>query len=59
MKTPLRNPGKSRRFRVVLIYPRGQCIGGIVGMDMQRYHLFGKLIHELQLLESPGPGEEW
>eukprot|EP00435_Cladocopium_sp_Y103_P018363 s2259_g4.t1 len=33
----------------------GECIGGIVGIDMQRYHLFGKLIHELELLESTAP----
>jgi len=30
----------------------GECIGGIVGADMQRYHLFGKLIRELDILES-------
>ena len=29
----------------------GECIGGIVGIDMQRYHLFGTLMHQLELLE--------
>lgn len=33
----------------------GECIGGIVGIDRQRYHLFGKLIHQLELLESTAP----
>ncbi|CAK9107331.1 unnamed protein product [Durusdinium trenchii] len=32
----------------------GECIGGIVGIDKQRYHLFGQLIHQLELLEPPG-----
>jgi len=30
----------------------GECIGGVVGADMQRYHLFGNLIRELDILES-------
>eukprot|EP00438_Fugacium_kawagutii_P021119 Skav213909 [mRNA] locus=scaffold1439:202030:204561:- [translate_table: standard] len=33
----------------------GECIGGIVGIDRQRYHLFGRLIHQLELLESTAP----
>eukprot|EP00913_Durusdinium_trenchii_P018251 g17148.t1 len=33
----------------------GECIGGIVGIDKQRYHLFGQLIHQLELLESTAP----
>lgn len=36
----------------------GECIGGIVGKDMQRYHLFGKLMSKLEVLESTGkPGK--
>lgn len=31
---------------------RGECVGGIVGIDAQRYHLFGKLLHELEILEQ-------
>mmetsp|Transcript_55311 Transcript_55311/g.124238 ORF Transcript_55311/g.124238 Transcript_55311/m.124238 type:complete len:1325 (-) Transcript_55311:38-4012(-) len=35
----------------------GECIGGIVGERMQRYHLFGDLLTELDLVESTaGPG---
>eukprot|EP00927_Polykrikos_kofoidii_P032860 TRINITY_DN27864_c0_g1_i1.p1 TRINITY_DN27864_c0_g1~~TRINITY_DN27864_c0_g1_i1.p1 ORF type:complete len:1112 (+),score=146.09 TRINITY_DN27864_c0_g1_i1:444-3338(+) len=30
----------------------GVCIGGIVGTEMMRYHLFGDLMHVLELLES-------
>lgn len=30
----------------------GSCIGGIVGVEMQRYHLFGGLMSALELLES-------
>jgi len=30
----------------------GECVGGIVGNDMQRYHLFGSLMASLELLES-------
>jgi class 3 adenylate cyclase len=30
----------------------GECIGGIVGFDMQRYHLFGDLLVGLEVLES-------
>jgi len=33
----------------------GECIGGIVGTEMQRYHLFGALMHQLELLESTAP----
>merc|ERR1712151_1366095 len=30
----------------------GECIGGIVGTEMQRYHLFGNLMTVLEVLES-------
>jgi len=30
----------------------GECIGGIVGTDMQRYHLFGDMLAALEILES-------
>eukprot|EP00930_Biecheleria_cincta_P038496 TRINITY_DN26435_c0_g1_i1.p1 TRINITY_DN26435_c0_g1~~TRINITY_DN26435_c0_g1_i1.p1 ORF type:complete len:1109 (+),score=199.51 TRINITY_DN26435_c0_g1_i1:51-3377(+) len=30
----------------------GECTGGIVGNDMQRYHLFGELLTSLDILES-------
>lgn len=33
----------------------GSCVGGIVGKEMQRYHLFGKLMTSLELLESTSP----
>merc|ERR1719240_421356 len=33
----------------------GECIGGIVGADMQRYHLFGDLMTGLEVLESTAP----
>jgi len=33
----------------------GECIGGIVGNDMQRYHLFGDLMTVLEVLESTAP----
>lgn len=32
----------------------GECIGGIVGTDMQRYHLFGGLMSVVEVLESTG-----
>mmetsp|Transcript_88369 Transcript_88369/g.161830 ORF Transcript_88369/g.161830 Transcript_88369/m.161830 type:complete len:1081 (+) Transcript_88369:111-3353(+) len=31
---------------------RGECIGGIVGTDMQRYHLFGQLMWLVDILEA-------
>lgn len=35
----------------------GACIGGIVGTEMLRYHLFGELMQGLEVLESTGlPG---
>jgi len=35
----------------------GECIGGIVGTDMQRYHLYGDLMSQLEVLEACGkPG---
>lgn len=33
----------------------GECSGGIVGSDMQRYHLFGELLRGLEVLESTAP----
>lgn len=30
----------------------GECIGGIVGTEMQRYHLFGDMLAVLEILES-------
>jgi len=33
----------------------GECIGGIVGSEMQRYHLFGELMSCLEVLESTAP----
>merc|ERR1712228_93054 len=33
----------------------GKCIGGIVGEEMQRYHLFGNLLTGLEVLESTAP----
>lgn len=33
----------------------GECVGGIVGNEMQRYHLFGNLMTELEVLESTAP----
>jgi len=33
----------------------GECIGGIVGTEMQRYHLFGQLMTEVEVLESTAP----
>jgi len=33
----------------------GECIGGIVGTEMQRYHLFGGLMRGLEVLESTAP----
>jgi len=32
----------------------GECIGGVVGYEMQRYHLFGPLINYIEVLESTG-----
>lgn len=33
----------------------GACLGGIVGADMQRYHIFGALMQGLEVLESTAP----
>merc|ERR1712113_885772 len=33
----------------------GECIGGIVGTEMQRYHLFGDLMSGVEVLESTAP----
>jgi class 3 adenylate cyclase len=33
----------------------GHCLGGIVGHDMQRYHIFGALMQGLEVLESTAP----
>lgn len=36
----------------------GPVVGGIVGQDMQRYHLFGKTMHVMDLLEATSlPGK--
>lgn len=32
----------------------GECTGGIVGLEMQRYHLFGELMEVVDVLESTG-----
>jgi class 3 adenylate cyclase len=47
-----RNMGVTVACRVGVHY--GECIGGIVGFDMQRYHLFGDLLSVLEVLESTG-----
>eukprot|EP00931_Biecheleriopsis_adriatica_P030875 TRINITY_DN18144_c0_g1_i1.p1 TRINITY_DN18144_c0_g1~~TRINITY_DN18144_c0_g1_i1.p1 ORF type:complete len:1028 (-),score=136.27 TRINITY_DN18144_c0_g1_i1:196-3279(-) len=36
----------------------GECIGGLVGRDKQRYHLFGRLMAELEILESTSTPEK-
>jgi len=36
----------------------GECKGGIIGADMQRYHLFGELMECLEALESTAPAGE-
>ncbi|CAK0817387.1 unnamed protein product [Prorocentrum cordatum] len=33
----------------------GGCVGGVVGVEMKRYHLFGHLLTVLELLESTAP----
>jgi class 3 adenylate cyclase len=33
----------------------GRCLGGIVGENMQRYHIFGALMQGLEILESTAP----
>eukprot|EP00929_Paragymnodinium_shiwhaense_P106999 TRINITY_DN72939_c0_g1_i1.p1 TRINITY_DN72939_c0_g1~~TRINITY_DN72939_c0_g1_i1.p1 ORF type:complete len:1294 (-),score=169.11 TRINITY_DN72939_c0_g1_i1:134-4015(-) len=33
----------------------GSCVGGIVGSTMQRYHLFGRTMRIVELLESSAP----
>jgi class 3 adenylate cyclase len=33
----------------------GECVGGIVGNQMQRYHLFGELMTVIEVLESTAP----
>lgn len=33
----------------------GPCIGGVVGTEMQRYHLFGSLLGGVEVLESTAP----
>jgi len=33
----------------------GPCVGGVVGVEMKRYHLFGPLMSVLELLESTAP----
>merc|ERR1712176_325577 len=31
------------------------CVGGIVGIEMQRYHLFGEITRVVEFLESTAP----
>lgn len=45
-----RNMGVNVTCRVGVHY--GECIGGIVGNDMQRYHLFGHLLSALDTCEA-------
>jgi hypothetical protein len=33
----------------------GECVGGLVGVEMKRYHLFGKLLASVESLESTAP----
>jgi len=33
----------------------GSCTGGVVGTKMQRYHLFGQIMNELEVMESTAP----
>ncbi|CAK8993425.1 unnamed protein product [Durusdinium trenchii] len=33
----------------------GECVGGMVGESMQRYHLFGDLMRRLEILEATAP----
>ncbi|CAK0907469.1 unnamed protein product, partial [Prorocentrum cordatum] len=33
----------------------GECVGGVVGAEMKRYHLFGHMLSALELLESTAP----
>merc|ERR1712050_339031 len=33
----------------------GECVGGIIGIEMQRYHLFGRLTRVVEVLESTAP----
>jgi len=33
----------------------GECVGGVVGTNMQRYHLFGHLMTLLEVMESTAP----
>eukprot|EP00928_Gymnodinium_smaydae_P034596 TRINITY_DN2447_c0_g1_i5.p1 TRINITY_DN2447_c0_g1~~TRINITY_DN2447_c0_g1_i5.p1 ORF type:complete len:2187 (+),score=300.33 TRINITY_DN2447_c0_g1_i5:467-6562(+) len=33
----------------------GECIGGVVGTGMQRYHLFGTMMNAIEILESTAP----
>jgi len=48
-----RNMGESVSCRVGV--HMGECIGGIVGTEMQRYHLFGALMSGVEVLESTAP----
>mmetsp|Transcript_3635 Transcript_3635/g.9057 ORF Transcript_3635/g.9057 Transcript_3635/m.9057 type:complete len:406 (+) Transcript_3635:1-1218(+) len=36
----------------------GECVGGIVGSNMQRYHLFGTMMYQVEILESTAPPGE-
>jgi len=48
-----RNSGEHVSCRVGV--HTGECVGGVVGSDMQRYHLFGNIMTVLELLESTAP----
>jgi len=45
--------GEEVRCRVGVHY--GSCVGGIVDMHMQAYHLFGHFMQEVEVLESTAP----
>jgi len=48
-----RNLGEKVNCRVGVHH--GECIGGVVGTGMQRYHLFGKLLCGIEIMESTAP----
>lgn len=47
-----RRSGEHVEIRVGIHH--GECVGGIVGSGMQRYHLFGALLSGMELCESTG-----
>jgi class 3 adenylate cyclase len=48
-----RKHGHKVRCRVGVNH--GACLGGIVGSEMQRYHIFGSLMQGIEILESTAP----